>query len=499
DYPRGLQLILTSLAMFSAIFLGSIDNSTTPTLVPRITDQFHSLADDGWFVDFHFSYLLATAAFQLLFGKLYSVFSIKWVYVATIGLFELGSLICGVSPTSTALIIGRAVVGLGNAGIIAGSWVIISRIVPLQKRPIYTGALIAVYGITGIVGPLLGGLFTDKLSWRWAYYVNLLIGAVTLLMVIISCNSKTLGRKSKLVYVGRGYLLTHILVPGIISLLLALRWGGSTYRWNGRVEIALFILSGLLISIFIGLQIWKQDQATVPPRIVKQRSIFAGAAFLMCLTGSHNVLIYYLPIYFQAIQGVAATSSAIYGLPLIVSVIPASIISGVAVTVLGYYTPFIILSSILVTVGTGLLSTFTVHTRPGQWIGFQAIYGLGVGVGTHQPIVAAQTVLSQEDIPLGMAPLVFFQTLGGAVFVSVAQNVFTNRLRAGLISQVPGVNPATVLSSGAANLRSTVDPEFLSAVRVVYNEALVSAIQVALGLACLSFVGAFIMEWKSVK
>ncbi|KAF7377761.1 Major facilitator superfamily transporter [Mycena sanguinolenta] len=225
----------------------------------------------------------------------------------------------------------------------------------------------------------------------------------------------------------------------------------------------------------------------------------SSGAFLMCLTGSHNVLTYYLPIYFQAIKGVAAASSALYGLPLIVSVIPVSIISGVAVTVMGYYTPFIILSSVLVTAGTGLLSTFTLYTRAEQWIGFQAIYGLGLGVGTHQPLVAAQTVLSHEDIPLGMAPLVFFQTLGGAVFVSVAQNVFTNRLRVGLISQVSGVDPATVLSSGAANLRSTVDPEFLSAVLVVYNEALVSAIQVALGLACLSFVGAFVMEWKSVK
>ncbi|KAF8218305.1 major facilitator superfamily domain-containing protein [Mycena galopus ATCC 62051] len=499
EYPKGLKLVLITMSMFVAIFIQTLDNTTTPTIIPSITDEFDSLADVGWYGS---AYLLAISACQLLFGKLYSVFPLKWVYVGTISAFELGILICGVAPNSNALIIGRAIVGLGTAGILTGSWIIISRIVPLQRRPLHIGGLIALYGIVGVVGPLLGGVLVDKLSWRWAFYINIPLGAVTIFMVLISFNSPAVNPKLQSVPLGDFIQLFGplvILIPGIVSLLLALRWGGSKYPWNSGRIVAFFIIFGVLVSIFIALQIWQQDQATVPPRIVMQRSIFGGAAFLLCLSASHNILVYFLPIYFQAIKGVAATKSAIYGLPLILATIPAAIISGVGVAKMGYYTPFVVMASVLVAVASGLLSTFAMNTRPGHWIGFQVIYGLGYGIGIQQPIIAAQTVLTPEDIPVGTALMSFFQTLGGAVFVSVAQNVFTNGLRAGLISRVPGVDPNIVLSAGATTLRFAVDAKFLPAVLSVYNEALVSAIHVCLGMACFSIVGALIMEWKNVK
>ncbi|KAJ6460931.1 major facilitator superfamily transporter [Mycena sanguinolenta] len=498
DGENQTEFKLIFIMMF-AYLLGYLDDTMTPNLVPRITDQFHSLEDVGWYSS---AYLLATSASTLLFGTLYSVLPIKWVFVGTIMIFELGSLLCGVSPTSSALIIGRAIVGFGSAGIFAGTYIIISRIVPKQKCPVYIGAIGAVGGIIGVAAPLLGGVFADKLSWRWAYYVDAILGAITLSMVIIFFNSEALKRKSKSISLRECFKLFGplvIFVPGITALLLALQWGGSKYHWKSGVEIVLFILFGVLISIFIALQIWNKDQATIPPRIVRQRSIFAGVAFLTVLSGSSNIVAYYLPIYFQAIKGVAATNSGIDILPRKLALIPASMIAGVAATAIGYYTPFLILSSIVVALGAGLLSTLTVHSRPEHWIVFQAIYGFGFGLGSHQPFVAARNVLNPEDIPLATAILIFFPTLGDSVFISVAQNVFTNRLRTGLISQVPGVNPAVVLSSGAKSLGSAVDPKFLPAVLVVYNEALSSAFHVAFALACVSFVGAFVMEWKSVK
>ncbi|KAF7377760.1 Major facilitator superfamily transporter [Mycena sanguinolenta] len=515
DGENRIELKLIFIMMF-AYLLAALDGVMTPNLVPKIADQFHSLGDVGWYSS---AYLLAGAS-QLLFGTLYSILPVKWVYlghilsalsdpylevyVGTICIFDLGSLICGVSPTSTALIIGRAIVGLGAAGIGAGTWIIVSRIVPMQRRPLYVGAFATGSGIISVVGPLLGGVFADKLSWRWrvAYYVDSIIGGLTLLMVTIFFNSQALKRKSKSVSLRDCIKLFGplvIFIPGITSLLLALNWGGSKYPWKSGVEIALFILSGVLISIFIALQVWKKDQATIPPRIVMQRSIFAGVAFLIALNGSSNIILNYMPIYFQAIKGVAATNSAIDNLPRKVALIPGYIIGGVAVTAIGYYTPFVILSSILTTLGTALLSTLTVHSRPNHWIVFQAIHGFGYGIGSHQALVAAQTVLKPEDIPLATSLLIFFPALGDSVFISVAQNVFTNRLRADLISQVPAVNPAVVLDSGAKSLRSAVDPKLLPAVLGVYNEALVSAFHVAFALACFSFIGAFVMEWKSVK
>jgi len=162
EYPTGLRLGLITLALCLSVFLMALDNSIIATAIPKITDQFHSLGDVGWYGS---AYLLTTAALQLLFGKFYSFFSIKWVYLVAIGLFELGSLICGVANNSVTLIIGRAVAGLGSAGVFSGALIILAYSVPLERRPMYTGMVGSMYGIASVAGPLLGGVFTDKVSW----------------------------------------------------------------------------------------------------------------------------------------------------------------------------------------------------------------------------------------------------------------------------------------------------------------------------------------------
>jgi hypothetical protein len=170
EYPKGLKLGLISLALCLSVFLMALDNSIIATAIPKITDQFHSLGDVGWYGS---SYLLTTAALQLLFGKFYSYFSVKWTYLVAIGIFELGSLICGVANSSLTLIIGRAVAGLGSAGIFSGALIILAYSVPLEQRPMYSGFIGSMYGIASVSGPLLGGVFTDKATWRWCFYINL--------------------------------------------------------------------------------------------------------------------------------------------------------------------------------------------------------------------------------------------------------------------------------------------------------------------------------------
>jgi MFS family permease len=144
--------------------LGRADNSIIATAIPKITDEFHSLQDVGWYGS---AYLLTTAALQLLFGKFYGYFSIKWVYLLAIVLFEIGSVVCGAANTSWSLIIGRAVAGMGSAAIFSGSLIILAYSVPLAKRPLYSGMIGGMYGIASVAGPLLGGVFTDKVTWRW--------------------------------------------------------------------------------------------------------------------------------------------------------------------------------------------------------------------------------------------------------------------------------------------------------------------------------------------
>ncbi|KAJ6465952.1 major facilitator superfamily domain-containing protein, partial [Mycena vitilis] len=501
EYPHGIKLHLITVALCLSVFLVALDNTIIATAIPKITDDFNSLEDVGWYAS---AYLLTTAAFQLLFGRFYSFLSIKWVYVTAIVIFELGSLICGVAPNSTALIVGRAIAGLGSAGIFSGALIIVANTVPLSQRPMYTGIIGAMYGIASVAGPLMGGVFTDKVTWRWCFYINLPIGAVTLFVITLFFTVPGARRvKQKMSFADRiqqfDPLGTIIFVPSIICLLLALQWGGSKYPWSDGRIIALFVVFGVTIAIFAGIQVWKGDMATVPPRILKQRSILSGACFLICLGSSFFILVYFLPIWFQAIKGVSAVKSGIDNLPMILSLVVSSLLSGALITFMGYYTPFMILSSVLMAVGAGLISTFGVHTGHAHWIGFQIIYGLGVGFGMQQPSIAAQTVLSLQDIPTGTSIMMFAQTLGGALFVSVAQNVFQNKLAAGLAAAVPDVDPALVLKAGATSLRTAVGAADLPEVLEVYNTALVSAFYVSIAMACLSLVGALAIEWKSVK
>ncbi|KAJ7764906.1 major facilitator superfamily domain-containing protein [Mycena metata] len=492
-YPEGLELFLITLALCLAVFLIALDNTIIATAIPKITDQFKSLDDVGWYGS---AYLLTTSAFQLLFGRFYSFLSIKWVFVTAISIFELGSLICGVAPNSTALIVGRAIAGLGSAGIFSGALIIVANTVKLDRRPIYMGLIAATYGVASVAGPLMGGVFTDK--------INLPIGAVTLFVIVFFFTPPGTTRSKEVMSFGDRIQQfdpwgTLIFVPSIICLLLALQWGGSKYPWSDGRIIALFVLFGVFISIFAGIQVWKQDMATVPPRILKYRSILSGSWFVLCLGSSFFILVYFLPIWFQAIKGVSAVKSGIDNLPMILSLVISSLIAGGIISAIGYYTPFMILSSILMGVGAGLISTFNPSTQHAHWIGFQIIYGFGVGFGMQQPIMAAQTVLSLEDIPTGTSLIMFAQTLGGALFVSVGQNVFTNKLASGLASNVPGVDPSIVLNAGATSLRDAVDPQYLSAVISVYNEALVNVFYVSVAMACLSLAGSLAMEWRSIK
>ena len=499
-YPATSKVLVIIGGLFLVLFLVALDRLIIGVAIPSITDQFDSLGDVGWYGS---AYLLTSCAFMLLMGKIYTFVNPKWVYLASLVVFEIGSAVCGAAPNSTAFIIGRAIAGLGNAGLFQGAVVIIVYIVPLHKRPQYMGLLGSVFGIASAIGPLLGGAFTDGPGWRWCFYINLPCGAVVfvLLAIFLHIPPEMLTRDSttwkekanRMDPIG-----TFFFLPCIVCLLLALQWGGVTYRWSNARVIVLLVLAGGLFAGFVIVQRLKGDNATVPGRIFLNRSIVAGSWFSFCNDAAMQTLFYFIPIWFQAIKQVSAVKSGIMSLPLVLGLVITGISAGILTKKIGYYTPWMILSSTITPIGAGLITTFTPHTGHSAWIGYQALFGMGCGLGMQQPSVAAQTVLPRKDVSIGAALMMFSRTLGGAVFISVGNNIFDTRFAHNL-GGISGIDVESVALTGATDLKNMVPASLLPQVLVGYNDALRATFYLITALTCCTIVGSLAMEWKSVK
>ncbi|KAK0719634.1 putative MFS multidrug transporter [Lasiosphaeris hirsuta] len=497
-YPEGLRLALLLSSTFITMFLVALDRLIISTAIPEITDEFHSVTDIGWYGS---SYLLTNCAFQLMFGKLYTFFSVKASFLVSVFLFEAGSAICGAAPNSVSLIVGRAIAGLGSAGIISGVWVILVYAVPLHKRPLFQGIFGAIFGISAIIGPVIGGAFTSNVSWRWCFYINLPLGGLAMvctaiLLKVPDRDTTKLPLRDKILQLD--LLGTAALLPGIVCLLLALQWGGSTYAWSNPRIITLLTLAAVLLVAFCFIQVFKPSTATVPTRIFCQRSVLSAFWATICI-GAHMMLfVYFLPVYFQAIKSVSAIDSGVRLLPMCLPFVISSLATGIATSRVGYYSPFILVGVGLMSVGAGLLTTLEVDTGPGKWIGYQVLYGWGMGMSFQAPNLAAQTVLATRDVPIGTTLISFSQLLGGAIFISVGQNVLNGQLLERL-SGIDGFDTGLLAENGATTLIEQLPEAVRGAVLVAYNEALRKVFQVGLVMTVLTIIGAGGLEWRSVR
>ncbi|KAH8693846.1 major facilitator superfamily transporter [Talaromyces proteolyticus] len=486
-------LALSNLCVF-------LDEGIISTAIPRITDKFHSLGDVGWYGS---AYNITLCSFQLVYGRLFNEFPLKVTFLAALAIFEIGSLVCATSPNSVAFIIGRAIAGLGAAGLQSGNFALLAAALPPKKLPLYLGALGMVYGIGAVLGPVIGGIITNSyLTWRWCFYINLPIAAPTAVATIflIKVPPTDKGNKPLLEKIyNLDPLAVVILLPCIISLILALQFGGSQYSWDDGRTIGCFVAFGVLLLVFLAEQWWMGDRALVPPRLVRNPVVLFGALYAFCFDSAFYSLVYYVPLWFQAVEGVSAEESGIRYLALVLSLVVTIFLGGWAVTKVGYFQPFMLLGSALLATGAGLLSTLVPSSGKGRWIPYQMLAGLGIGIATQQAVVAIQALLSGEDVNIGIALAIFTQCFGPTVFITVSQAVFEGTLTNGLNNHLPGlVSPSQIKNLGATELRDLVSPVQFPILLEVYNYALSRTYLTASIMAALSGPLVFCMGWRKL-
>ncbi|KAJ6155303.1 hypothetical protein N7470_005869 [Penicillium chermesinum] len=493
----GLPLVLVLIALVSAMFLVALDRTIIATATPKISDQFHAIEDISWYAS---AYLVTSSATQLLWGRIYTFYSTKAIFLSAVVIFEVGSAVCGAAPSSTAFIIGRAIAGIGSAGIFNGTTVIITKVMPLHKRPIFVGLMGSTFGISSVVAPLMGGAFTDRVTWRWCFYINLPIGGVVLVISTILLHAPSLKDSTSLrrQIIRLDPLGTFLFLPAVVCFLLALQWGGAVYSWNNGRIIALFVVAGVLAIAFGIVQVWRQEDATLPPRIVKDRNVALGAVMMFFSAGAMISMLYTLPLWFQGVKGTSAVQSGIDNIPMVLAMVLFVIVSGGVITNTGHYMPFAYLSGTLMAIGAGLLTTLRVDSGHPEWIGYQALFGFGLGLGMQVPNIATQTVLANVDVPIGIAVIFLFQSLGGAIWVAVSQSLYTNYLTSTLPS-ISGIDTSSILRAGATGISKIVPADKLRPVLVVYNEALRRSFILPVALSCAIILPSLGMEWRNVK
>jgi MFS family permease len=344
-------------------------------------------------------------------------------------------------------------------------------------------------------------MLTALRTWRWCFYINLPIGGFAILAIVLFFHVES-PKRQKVPVITQLKRLDPIgvffFVPSMVCLILALQWGGTTYSWSAPKIIGLLVTFAVLLVIFFVVEVLTPETAMAPTRVVLNRSIAGSMLFMFLLSGGLMSVVYYLTIWFQAAKGDSAMHAGISTIPLVLTLVIVGILAAMFTQKIGYYVPAMLISPVFCSIGAGLLSTLSTASDHSHWIGYQVLYGLGIGCGFQTSNLSAQNVLPRSDVPLGLALMFFMQQLGGSVFLSVAQNIFSSKL-VGRLSGVAGLDPKAIINTGATDLRSIVPSNELSTVLDAYSYALTRVFILTTALSACMILGALAVEWKSIK
>lgn len=340
-------------------------------------------------------------------------------------IFEIGSLLCAVAPNTIAFIFGRAIAGLGGAGMSSGAVTMIAISVVPRNRPIFLGLAGSTYGISSVVGPLLGGVFSDRVTWRWCFYINLPLGGVAAALILIFFTtppqSKPISATMKEKFLQMDPVGVILCMASIITFIMAFEYGGQSKAWNSSVVIGLLVGFVLITATFVVWESFQGERAMIVPRIFKMRAIWAGALYQFFLAGAYFLILYYLPIYFQSIQNVSAIQSGIRNLAMVITISLTIIAGGVIVGRTGQTIPLMMFGTAVAAIGTGLMRTFGLHTSSGKWIGYQILTGFGLALPFQIALNIAQANASAADMSRVSATL--FCKISSSFFLSFFSNL----------------------------------------------------------------------------
>ncbi|RUP46018.1 hypothetical protein BC936DRAFT_147448 [Jimgerdemannia flammicorona] len=497
EYLPLKQLLTVFIGLCLALFMSSLDQTIVSVALPTIASEFKASSEIAWVGT---AYLLTSTSFQALYGKFSDIFGPIHPHQPTmlfaVAIFLIGSLLCGVATDMTMLIVARAIAGIGGSGLMSCVMIIISDIVPLRERGKYQGLLGGVFSLSSVVGPLLGGVFTDHVNWRWCFYINLPLGAITVVTIIflLRLRGPTGSWKDKM---GRiDYWGTVTLVAAIVLILLPLNWGGSTYKWSDPIIIGLFVAGVVMIIAFICVETFVAKEPIMPISVFKLRNPLAVFIFNFFIGTGFYALIYFLPIYFQVVKGDSATAAGLEMLPFMLGLVFCSVISGGLVSAFGKYRPFIWVGSAVVTVGAGLISTLTEESDRGKQLGFLLIAGLGLGCSMQATLLAAQAAVQRDQLAVVTTLTTFWRSLGGVFGIAIAGSIFNNALATNVVDIVKPLTPAVLEAVKSQGLIRELPEDVKMLVIKAYVKSLDTAFIVAVPFLGIAFLASLFIEFK---